>query len=134
MNIDITTLFVCLDDFCKLYELSIKSKSLPCHKTRYRPGYLSLSEMMLIEVLYHFSHDKNFKYFYLHDILGRHRNKFNKLPCYDRYVASKKKLFMPLSILLHSLSGERTGLYFADSTPIKVCHNKRINNLKYLMA
>ena len=130
MTIDITTLFVCLDDFCKLYESSLKAKTLPTCKTRDRQGYLSLSEMLLIEVLYHFSHYKNFKYFYIHDILGRHRNKFNKLPCYDRFTASKKRLFMPLTLLLHSLCGEETGLYFADSTPLKVCHNKRINNHK----
>lgn len=130
MKIDITTLFVCLDDFCKLYESSVKSRTLPKCKTRQRQGYLSLSEMLLIEILYHFSHYKNFKYFYLHDILGRHRNKFNKLPCYDRFVASKKRLFIPLTLLLHSLSGEETGLYFADSTPLKICHNKRINNHK----
>ena len=37
---------------------------------------------------------------------------------------------MPLTLLLHSLSGEETRLYFADSTPLKVCHNKRINNHK----
>lgn len=130
MTIDITTLFVCIDDFCKLYESSIKSKTLPSYKTRQRQGYLSLSEMLLIEVMYHFSHYKSFKYFYIHDILGRHRNKFNKLPCYDRFVALKKHLFMPLTMLLHSLGGEQTGIYFADSTPLKVCHNKRINKHK----
>ena len=70
MTIDITTLFVCLDDFCKLYESSLKAKTLPTCKTRQRQGYLSLSEMLLIEILYHFSHYKNFKYFYIHDILA----------------------------------------------------------------
>ncbi|PIR38569.1 MAG: hypothetical protein COV35_06510 [Alphaproteobacteria bacterium CG11_big_fil_rev_8_21_14_0_20_39_49] len=130
MKIDITTLFVCLDDFCKLYESLTKSKILPLGKSRQRQGYLSLSEMLLIEIWYHFSHYKNFKYFYIHDILGRHCDKFNKLPCYDRFIALKKQLFMPLTLLLHSLGGEETGIYFADSTPLKVCHNKRINNHK----
>lgn len=37
---------------------------------------------------------------------------------------------MPLTILLHSLSGEETGIYFADSTPLKVCYNRRIYNHK----
>ena len=130
MKIDITTLFVCLDDFCKLYAFSVKSNALPSNKTRQRQGYLSLSEIMLIEVLYHFSQYKNFKYFYLHDILGRHRKNFGKLPCYNRFVRLKKHLFIPLTLLLHSLKGEATGLYFADSTPLKVCHTKRISNHK----
>jgi hypothetical protein len=130
MHIDITTLFVCLDDFCKLYEASVKSKLFPSCKIRQRQGYLSLSEMLLIEVLYHFSPYKNFKYFYIHDILGRHRDKSDKVPCYDRFISLKKELFMPLTLLLHSLGGEKTGLYFADSTPIKVCHNKRVSGHK----
>lgn len=128
MTIDITALFVCLDDFCKLYESCLKEKALPHTSKRQREGYLTLSEMLLIEVLYHFSPYKNFKYFYLHGICDRHRDKFAKLPCYDRFVALKKKLFMPLTLLVHGLSGEETGLYFVDSTPLKVCHNKRIGN------
>jgi len=35
------------------------------------------------------------------------------------------RLFMPLNILLHLLSGEETGIYFIDSTAISICHNKR---------
>ena len=127
MKIDITALFVCLDDFCKLYESAVKENTLPSSKKRTRTGYLTLSEMLLIEILYHFSAYKNFKYFYLDDICRRHRHCFNKLPCYDRFVALKKQLFMPLTLLLHSLNGEETGLYFADSTSLKVCHNKRIH-------
>jgi len=129
MSIDITVLFVCLDDFCKLYEKAQKSKLLPSKK-RQRESYLSLSEMMLIEVLYHFSHYKNFKYYYIHEIMGKHRDKFEKLPCYDRFISLKKQLLIPLTILLHCISGEETGIYFADSTSLKVCRNKRINNHK----
>lgn len=130
VSIDITALFVCLDDFCKLYESCLKEKVLPSPSSRSRDGYLALSEMLLIEVLYHFSAYKNFKVFYHHDICGRHRDKFRKLPCYDRFVALKKKLFTPLTLLVHSLSGEETGLYFVDSTSLKVCHNKRIERHK----
>lgn len=127
---DITALFVCLDDFCKLYEASIKEKALPSPGQRNRDGCLSLSEIMLITVLYHVSPYKDFKRFYLYGIGIEHKSCFNKLPTYQRFIAMKKKLFLPLGMLLHCLSGEETGIYFADSTSLKVCHNKRIYNHK----
>lgn len=40
------------------------------------------------------------------------------------------RLFAPLMILLNSLSGEQTGLYFADATKLAVCHNRRIHRHK----
>jgi hypothetical protein len=130
-GIDITALFICLDDFCKIYELSVKHKLLPSkNSTRNRAGYLSLSEMLLIEILYHVSPYKDFKHFYMFGILIEHKNKFKKLPCYSRFVKLKKDLFMPLSLILQAIKGEETGIYFADSTPLKVCHNKRINRNK----
>lgn len=131
MNVDITALFVCLDDFCNLYKDALKRRLLPRKEGgRFREGYLSLSEMLLIEVLFHLSPYKDFKHYYRYGILTEHRNKFNKLPCYERFVKLKQHLFIPLAILLHSISGERTGLYFADSTSLKVCHNKRISGHK----
>lgn len=130
MNIDITRLFVCLDDFCKLYEMAVKANTLPSGKSRNRSCKISLSEMLLIEVMFHLSDFKCFKHYYLFFICTVHRNKFLTIPSYQRFVALKKQMFMPITILLHSLFGEETGLYFVDSTSLKVCHNKRINRHK----
>jgi hypothetical protein len=126
MTINITALYVCLDDFCKLYNSALKSKTLPSLKVRQRCGTLSLSEMLFIEVLFHFSPYKDFKHYYLYGICQQYRGCFGKIPSYQRFVALKKHLFMPLTRLLQSLKGEETGIYFADSTSLKVCHNKRI--------
>lgn len=130
MSIDITALFVCLDDFCKLYEAVIKEKALPSPRQRQREGYLSLSEILLIEILFPFSPYKDFKHYYLYGICIEHRNKFVKLPSYQRFVALKKQIFMPLIILLQTLKGKESGIYFADSTTLKVCHNKRASRHK----
>jgi len=131
MKIDSTALFVCLDDFCKLYDKAIKEQALPSPQSyRSRQGILSLSELMFIEVLYHFSPFKDFKRFYRFGLCVEYRSCFKSLPSYQRLVALKKKLFMPMSLLLHSLSGDKTGLYFADSTTLKVCRNKRIGSHK----
>lgn len=130
MTIDITALFTCLDDFCKLYETALKAQALPARQQRQREGYLSLSELLFIEVFFHFSAYKDFKHYYLYGMCCEHRDKFRKLPSYQRFVSLKKQLFMPLTVLLQSLKGEETGIYFADSTSLKVCHNKRISNHK----
>jgi len=130
MTIDTTALFVCLDDFSKLYAQALQSQVLSNGKTRNRTGYLSLGEMLFIEVFFHFSPYKNFKHYYTYGIGHTHRSKFNKLPCYERFVSLKRELFLPLSILMNCLTGEETGLYFADSTTLKVCRNPRISNHK----
>ena len=75
MSIDITALFVCLDDFSKLYETSLKARTFPNTNKRQRSGYLSLSEMLFIEVFYHFSPYKDFKHYYLYGICHEHRDK-----------------------------------------------------------
>ncbi|MDP4840548.1 MAG: IS982 family transposase [Alphaproteobacteria bacterium] len=106
----------------------MEAKALSSVTKRNREGYLSLSEMLFIEVFYHFSPYKDFKHYYLYGICQEHRSKFKKLPCYQRFVALKKQLFMPLTLPLHSVIGEETGIYFADSTPLKTCRNPRISN------
>ena len=40
------------------------------------------------------------------------------------------RLFVPLVLLLHSLSGEPTGIYVADSTKLALCHTRRIHRHK----
>jgi len=82
--------------------------------------------MLLIEVLFHFRPFKDFKHYYLYGVCQQYRPYFGKVPSYQRFFALKKHLFMPLTLLLQSLKGEATGIYFADSTSLKVCHNKRI--------
>ena len=37
------------------------------------------------------------------------------------------RLFVPLTVLLHGLSDEPTGVYFVDLTKLAVCHNRRIH-------
>lgn len=61
MNINITALFVCIDDFCKIYEKAQLTKLLPSDKKRNRGSFLCLSEMLFIEILYHFSGFRTFK-------------------------------------------------------------------------
>src|SRR5919202_1129962 len=127
MTIDITALYCCLDDFCKVFADWEAHRLIPSEQTRQRAGKLSRSEMLFIVVLFHLSPYKNFKAFYLYGIGHQHRACFGALPHYDRFVSLMPRLFTPLMVLLHSLSGEQTGIYFADSTKLAVCHNRRID-------
>ena len=113
MAIDITALYCCLDDFCQVFEAWETHRLIPSPTTRQRSGKLSRPEMLFIVVLFHLSPYKNFKTFYLYGIGHQHRACFGDLPHYDRFVSLMPRLFVPLVVLLHSLSGEQTGVSFA---------------------
>src|SRR3954466_11229411 len=113
MAIDITALYCCLDDFCKVFEDWEAHRLIPSPTTRQRTGKLSRSEMLFIVVLFPLSPYKNFKTFCLYGVGHQHRACFGDLPHYDRFVSLVPRLFVPLVVLLHSLSGEQTSVYFA---------------------
>jgi IS5 family transposase len=127
MAVDITAPYCCLDDFCRVFEDWEAHRLIPSPMTRQRTGKLSRAETLLIVVLFHLSPLKHFKAFYLYGIGHQHRACFGDLPHYDRFVSLTPRLFVPLVVLLHSVSGEPTGVYFADSTQLAVCHNRRIH-------
>ena len=125
MKKDITELFCFIDDFCQIYERYAEEKLLPSDKIRKRSTKMSLSEMLTVVIMFQVSYAKNFKYFYKTYIEYLHKGDFKTALSYTRFVALMPRLFMPLSVLLHLLSGEKTGIYFMDSTAISICHNKR---------
>lgn len=126
MRYDITSLYCLLDDFCKVYQEWERYKLIETDRKRHRKGMLSLAEMLTIMVCFHLDSFKNFKYYYLYGVCMRQRGDFKQLPCYARFVQCMPRLFVPLALLMHWLSGEQTGIYFVDSTKLPICHNKRI--------
>jgi hypothetical protein len=130
MAIDITALSCCLDDFCKVFGDWEAHRLIPSQTTRQRTGKLSRAEMLFIMVLFHLSPFKHFKAFYLYGVGQQYRTCFGAIPHYDRFISLMPRLFAPLMVLLHSLGGEPTGIYFADPTKLAVCHNRRIHRHK----
>lgn len=130
MSINNEALFCCLDDFCKLYEEWERHHLIPTDRKRRRPGILCLSEMLFIMVLFHVSGFNCFKLFYLYGVGQHYRTLFGGIPSYGRFVALMPRMFIPFCLLLHHLSGEKTGIYIADSTHLPVCHNRRISRNK----
>lgn len=54
------------------------------------------------------------------------RSEFPKLVSYNRFVELLPSVLVPLCAYLQSCYGECTGISFIDSTPVRVCHNRRI--------
>jgi len=130
MRYDISVLYFFIDNFCKVYEGWESARMIPHPGKRKRGCNMALSELLTIMIGYHLSGYKCFKYYYLYEIGIKHRDKFPKLLSYNRYVQLMPRLFLPLYVLLHSLRGKETGLYFMDSTHLAICHNKRISRNK----
>ena len=118
-----------VDDFCKIYKEWEKQKLIPSAKQRERQGNLSLSELMTIILFFSLSPYKDFKNYYLAHFHGERKNLFN-LPTYSRIVRLWPQIMLPLTILLHSLTGDHTGTYFIDATKLQICHNKRTSSNK----
>ncbi len=130
VNTSITALFCCIDDFAKTFEDWEKHRLIDTGRQRLRSGKLSLSEMLFIMVLFHGSAYKDFKHFWLYGVEIEYRDCFGDLPSYGRFVTLMPRLLVPFCVLLHCFRGEETGLYFADSTKLAVCHNARISRNK----
>ena len=80
---------------------------------------------MTLLILFQQSDYRNFKQFYLKHVSCHMQKEFPELVSYPRFVTLQKRALVPLALLSQMISGEKTGVYFIDSTPIKVCHIKR---------
>ena len=129
--LDIVTIFCDIDDFCRSFPAaglaSLPSSSGPKKRRR---SSLSLSEIMTLVVLFHASHYRTFKHFYLDSVLPSKRAEFPGLPSYTRFVELIPLTLLPLCADLQTRKGRTTGIQFIDSLPIRVCHNRRIGSHK----
>jgi len=127
----ILDIFCDVDDFMILFDHWFKEHALT-HKpsTRGRKATLSMSEVMTIIIWFHQSHYRDFKAFYIQHVQKHLRAEFPQLVSYNRFVELMPGTLLPMCIYLYSRRGHQTGLSFVDSTPIAVCHNKRIRRHK----
>ena len=95
-------------------------------RKRQRPGCLAASEIMTILIHFHQSHYRDFKAFYTEHVLTHLRSDFPGLVSYGRFVELIPSVLVPLCAYLDSCQGHCTGISFVDSTPLAVCHNRRI--------
>lgn len=129
--IDITELFCNIHDFWKNFETSWKETLLSQGKSipKRTPG-LDYSEVMTIVILFHVIGYRNFKTFYNGYVLNYLKKEFPFCPSYNRFLELKKTIVFPLHCYLVTRCSKCTGISFIDSTPLKVCHQRRIHNHK----
>ena len=123
---NITEIFYFVDEFCKDFLPLWKKKAIENNlKKRNRQSRLSESEIITILILFHSSKYTDFKAFYTLSILGHLKLYFPNAVSYNRFVELKRSVVIPMLFLLHSMKRKNAGIYFIDSTPLKVCHIKR---------
>lgn len=126
MDDTLTMLFTLVDDFCKEFMPEFEKHLLTNGiKKRNRKGNLSTSEIMTICIHFHQSHFRTFKHYYNGYVRKYLCHLFPNLVSYERFVTLMKNVLVPLCCFLQSFKGEETGIYFVDSTLLKVCHIKR---------
>lgn len=119
-----------LDKFCKYFEPELKKRTLSTSGKRHRnrPGRMSDSEIMTILVLFHTSHFRDLKSFYLGYISQHMRREFPHVISYNRFVERQAKVGLHLLLFYQTCAlGKCTGISIIDSTPLVSRHIKRMH-------
>ena len=120
-------LFCHVDDFWqqfgRIWEVELLHSGL---KQRRRAGKLCPSEIMTLLIYFHQMRYRDFKTYYTQYVQVHLSAEFPRLVSYNRFVELIPAVLVPLCAYLRSCYGECTGISFVDSTPLAVCHNRRI--------
>ncbi len=120
-------LFCHVDDFCQQFEPHWQHRLLQEGAIkRVKATQLSTSEIMTIIIHFHQAGYRNFKTYYTEYVQVHLRTEFPDLVAYNRFVELMPRVLVPLLVYLTHCQGSGTGIAFVDSTPLAVCHNRRI--------
>jgi len=129
MDTNLVEIFYIIDEFCKEFEKVTEGHLLAgetSKKTRKRAFTMSDSEVITIMILFHQSHFRDLKAFYINHIQGHCQKDFPLTVSYNRFVELQQRVILPMTVFLQMCClGKCTGISFTDSTPIRVCHIKR---------
>lgn len=119
--------------FCYIDDCSLKIESELSKKLLgvddFPKAKLTTGEILTIIIFFQLSGWKCFKYFYSHLLLN-YKKAFPNLPSYSRFVEIKGNFNLHLILFISGHFGKHNGDAYIDSTPLKVCNNKRINSNK----
>ena len=121
----VTEIYCLVDEFCMNFEVQTSS-FLIGNKPKRKPR-LSTAEVITITLLFHLSGFRTFKHFYVFYVQRHMTAEFPNTVSYNRFVELMQSSLLPLTIFAKTCClGKCTGISFVDSTPIRVCKNKRI--------
>jgi transposase len=123
-------LFVEVDDFYQEFERWAAPQQLSGAARRGPRASLSASEIMTIVIHFHQASYRDFKSFYQKHVCKHLTDEFPALVSYGRFTELMPRVVLLLCAYLRSRFGSCTGIAFVDSTPVAVCHNRRISRHK----
>ena len=82
--------------------------------------------MMTILIYFHQPHYRDFKAYYTQHVCEHMRSEFPALVSYTRFVELIPSCLPAMCLYLRVRFGQGTGVAFISSTPLSVCHNRRI--------
>jgi hypothetical protein len=125
----ITEIFYLTDEFCSEFQKSIQGHLIG-NNPKKKP-IMSQSEVISILIIFHGMQSKNIKHFYLNYIQKHLTHLFPNTVSYNRFVELSQQVILPMTMFLKmQCLGDCTGITYVDSTPIRVCKNKRIKRNK----
>jgi hypothetical protein len=126
--VELTQLFVDIDDFCIAYQRFFAHHALPATtRKRGRKCMIHPSEIMVILVWFHQQRYQNFQAYYVNHVRMFMRKEFPCLPSYSRFIELTQQVIEPLGLFFHMCRCVKSNtVSFIDSLPLPVCHNKRI--------
>lgn len=125
----ITEIYSIVDEFCKDFE-KFTEPFLLGNKPKKKPR-MSTSEVITIALLFHLSGFRTFKHFYIFYVQKHMKSEFPATVSYNRFVELMQGSLMAMTMFAKTCAlGSCTGISFVDSTPIRVCGNKRIKRNK----
>ncbi len=125
----ITEIYCLSDDFCKEFATALSITTLG-NKPKKEP-VLSSSEVITIMILFHDKGYRCMKHFYTQHVQKHLMHLFPKTVSYNRFTELMQSVNLPLALFVKTVClGNCTGISFVDSTPLRVCKNKRIKRNK----
>jgi hypothetical protein len=125
----ITEIYCLTHDFYKEFNAALSDKIVG-NKAKKEP-ILSPSEVITIMILFHDKGYRNMKHFYTQYVQKHLTHLFPRTVSYNRFTEIMQSVSLPLALFVKTLClGTCTGISYIDSTPVRVCKNKRIKRNK----